>query len=460
MILPNDDIDDEEEISMLDFLKEMPPPPQSAKSKHSSSSTSSTSGGTYGSTFGNDKAVIEFSSYESRTSDRDKEINMKAEKRRQSLQSLLEENQNVLSKVSSFGSKKSLFSNLSVSSSNSSLNKQETMSSVSAPAASTCSTTASSSTTTAPPAQSTNMSVQDQEKAYRASGAIPKKPSSTSGSSSGKNVASSITKPLPAIVEPPSSDTIIVKKKVVEKSKSLNIPSSTTNEIANQGSDQIGTPPAKKVIRQSSVPGKLELGKNISASSSAASPSNTLSSTSVTSGTSGSKTTSPCCAKKLEEIVIKTKHLSPSKHTTGPEVNKQLTGSGGGDQSDQSSTTEDTGAAMSAKNSKSPSPNNTANNICLSLEIVQDHSKKSPTITTTEVSTDTKKPKVVIETNTAYVTKPPLLVEKAASADETLSHIKQESIELPTILDDEVSENQSKSNVQVVTRPGLFTLYF
>ena len=460
MILPNDDIDDEEEISMLDFLKEMPPPPQSAKNMHSSSSTSSTSGGTYGSTCGNDKAVIEFSSYESRTSDRDKEINMKAEKRRQSLQSLLEENQNVLSKVSSFGSKKSLFSNLSVSSSNSSLNKQETMSSVSAPAASTCSTTASSSTTTAPPAQSTNMSVQDQEKAYRASGAIPKKPSSTSGSSSGKNVASSITKPLPAIVEPPSSDTKIVKKKVVEKSKSLNIPSSTTNEIANQGSDQIGTPPAKKVIRQSSVPGKLELGKNISASSSAASPSNTLSSTSVTSGTSGSKTTSPCCAKKLEEIVIKTKHLSPSKHTTGPEVNKQLTGSGGGDQSDQSSTTEDSGAAMSAKNSKSPSPNNTANNICLSLEIVQDHSKKSPTITTTEVSTDTKKPKVVIETNTAYVTKPPLLVEKAASADETLSHIKQESIELPTILDDEVSENQSKSNVQVVTRPGLFTLYF
>ena len=457
MILPNDDIDDEEEISMLDFLKEMPPPPQSAKNMHSSSSTSSTSGGTYGSTCGNDKAVIEFSSYESRTSDRDKEINMKAEKRRQSLQSLLEENQNVLSKVSSFGSKKSLFSNLSVSSSNSSLNKQETMSSVSAPAASTCSTTASSSTTTAPPAQSTNMSVQDQEKAYRASGAIPKKPSSTSGSSSGKNVASSITKPLPAIVEPPSSDTKIVKKKVVEKSKSLNIPSSTSNEIANQGSDQIGTPPAKKVIRQSSVPGKLELGKNISASSSAASPSNTLSSTS---GTSGSKTTSPCCAKKLEEIVIKTKHLSPSKHTTGPEVNKQLTGSGGGDQSDQSSTTEDSGAAMSAKNSKSPSPNNTANNICLSLEIVQDHSKKSPTITTTEVSTDTKKPKVVIETNTAYVTKPPLLVEKAASADETLSHIKQESIELPTILDDEVSENQSKSNVQVVTRPGLFTLYF
>ena len=454
MILPNDDIDDEEEISMLDFLKEMPPPPQSAKNMHSSSSTSSTSGGTYGSTFGNDKAVIEFSSYESRTSDRDKEINMKAEKRRQSLQSLLEENQNVLSKVSSFGSKKSLFSNLSVSSSNSSLNKQETMSSASAPAASTCSTTASSSTTTAPPAQSTNMSVQDQEKAYRASGAIPKKPSSTPGSSSGKNVASSITKPLPAIVEPPSSDTkivipTIVKKKVVEKSKSLNIPSSTTNEIANQGSDQIGTPSTKKVIRQSSVPGKLELGKNISAS-----PSNTLSST------SGSQTTSPCCAKKLEEIAIKTKHLSPSKHTTGPEVNKQLTGSGGGDQSDQSSTTEDSGAAMSAKNSKSPSPNNTANNICLSLEIVQDHSKKSPTITTTEVSTDTKKPKVVIETNTAYVTKPPLLVEKAASADETLSHIKQESIELPTILDDEVSENQSKSNVQVVTRPGLFTLYF
>ena len=464
MILPNDDIDDEEEISMLDFLKEMPPPPQSAKNMHSSSSTSSTSGGTSGSTSGNNKAVIEFSSYESRTSDRDKEINMKAEKRRQSLQNLLEENQNVLSKVSSFGSKKSLFSNLSVSSSNSSLNKQETMSSVSAPAASTCSTTASSSTTTAPPlpAQSTNMSVQDQEKAYRASGAIPKKPSSTSGSSSGKNVASSITKPLPAIVEPPSSDTKIVKKKVVEKSKSLNIPSSTTNnDFANQGSDPIGTPSTKKVIRQSSVPGKLELGKNSSASSRAGSPSNTLFSTSGTSGgNSGNKTTSPCCAKKLEEIAIKTKHLSPSKHTTGPEVNKQLTGSGGGDQSDQSSTTEDSGAAMSAKNSKSPSPNNTANNICLSLEIVQDHSKKSPTITTTEVSTDTKKPKVVIETNTAYVTKPPLLVEKAASADETLSHIKQESIELPTILDDEVSENQSKSNVQVVTRPGLFTLYF
>ena len=466
MILPNDDIDDEEEISMLDFLKEMPPPPQSAKNKYSSSSTFSTSGGTSSSTSGNNKAVIEFSSYESRTSDRDKEINMKAEKRRQSLQSLLEENQNVLSKVSSFGSKRSLFSNLSVSSSNSSLNKQETMSSASAPAASSSSTTASSSTTTAPPAQSTNMSVQDQEKAYRASGAIPKKPSSTSGSSSGKNVASSITKPLPAIVEPPSSDTkivipTIVKKKVVEKSKSLNIPSSTTNEIANQGSDQIGTPPTKKVIRQSSVPGKLELGKNISASSSAASPSNTLFSTSGTSGgNSGSKTTSPCCAKKLEEIVIKTKHLSPSKHTTGPEVNKQLTGSGGGDQSDQSSTTEDSGAAMSAKNSKSPSPNKAGNNICLSLEIVQDTSKKSPTMPTTEISTDTKKPKGAIGTNTAHVTKPPLLVKKAASADETLSHIKQESIELPTILDDEVSENQSKSNVQVVTRPGLFTLYF
>ena len=133
---------------MLDFLKEVPPPPTSIK-KHSISD--------------DNKAVVEFSSYEESESDRDKEINMKAEKRRQSLQNLLEENQNVLSKVSSFGSKKSLFSNLSVSSSNSSLNKQEIMSSASAPA----------STTTAP---STSISVQDQEKAYRASGAIPKKP--------------------------------------------------------------------------------------------------------------------------------------------------------------------------------------------------------------------------------------------------------------------------------------------
>ena len=122
---------------------------------------------------------------------------------------------------------------------------------------------------------------------------------------------------------------------------------------------------------------------------------------------------------------------------------------------------------MSAKNSKSPSPNRNDHNICLSLEIV-DPSKKSPTTanstkvtslsTTANISSDTKKSTGVIGTNTAHPTKP-RLVKKAASADEMLSshsNIKQESVELPTILD-EVAENQSKNNVQVVTRQGLFT---
>ena len=127
----------------------------------------------------------------------------------------------------------------------------------------------------------------------------------------------------------------------------------------------------------------------------------------------------------------------------------------------------DSGAAMSAKNSKSPSPNRNDHNICLSLEIV-DPSKKSPTTanstkvtslsTTANISSDTKKSTGVIGTNTAHPTKP-RLVKKAASADEMLSsqtNTKQESVELPTILD-EVAENQSKNNVQVVTRQGLFT---
>ena len=122
---------------------------------------------------------------------------------------------------------------------------------------------------------------------------------------------------------------------------------------------------------------------------------------------------------------------------------------------------------MSAKNSKSPSPNRNDHNICLSLEIV-DPSKKSPTTanstkvtslsTTANISSDTKKSTGVIGTNTANPRKP-LLVKKAASADEMLSsqtNTKQESVELPTILD-EVAENQSKNNVQVVTRQGLFT---
>ena len=331
---------------MLDFLKEIPPPP--AKKQNSSSNTSTNT---------TNKAVIEFSSYES---DRDKEINTKAEKRRQSLQNLLEENQNVLAKVSSFGSKKSLFSNLSVSSSNSSLNKQETMSSASAPASSSkptadCKQTAESKQTAAP---STNMSVQDQEKAYRASGAIPKKPPSTG---SGTNVAS-ITKPLPAIVEPPDTTSVktpacsTTSKKKVGKAKSLNIPSNT----ANQGTDPIGIP--TKVIRQSSVPEKLELGK-ISASLSASST---------------SSKTSPC-ANKLE--IIKTKHLSPSGGGATLDTSGiQVKGSSHESLSDQST---DSGAAMSAKNSKSPSPNR-SDNICLSLEI-EDLSKKSPTTTTTRL---------------------------------------------------------------------------
>ena len=125
---------------------------------------------------------------------------------------------------------------------------------------------------------------------------------------------------------------------------------------------------------------------------------------------------------------------------------------------------------MSAKNSKSPSPNRNDHNICLSLEIVDHPSKKSPTTanstkvtslstTTANISSDTKKSTAgVIGTNAAHPTKP-RLVKKAASADEMLSshtNTKQESVELPTILD-EVGENQSKNNVQVVTRQGLFT---
>ena len=79
--------------------------------------------------------------------------------------------------------------------------------------------------------------------------------------------------------------------------------------------------------------------------------------------------------------------------------------------------------------------------------------------TTANISSDTKKTIGATGTNAANATKP-LLVKKAASADETLtshSNTKQESVELPTILD-EVSENQSKNNVQVVTRQGLFIL--
>ena len=127
----------------------------------------------------------------------DKEINKKAEKRRKSLQSLLEENQNVLSTLTD--KKSRLFSTLSCSSSNSSLKQvPEVVSDV----FDEPELKEGINSKTEKHEQSKPNNILDQEKAYRASGAIPKKP-------------------LPAIIEPSAENIALKSKKKVGKAKSV-----------------------------------------------------------------------------------------------------------------------------------------------------------------------------------------------------------------------------------------------
>ena len=239
-------------------------------------------------------------------SEEDIEIDKRAEKRRQSLMSLLDENQTVLLTISE---KKRQFS-ISGSSSASSLKQ----------------------TNIGPPSPNlVNIDENALLAAHRASGAIPKKT-------------------LPAIVEPLNEDLSKVKKTksipkrnpVIAKSKSVTIASTVTVKG--------GQSENKAIIRQSSVPVTFERQRSANLDFS--------SSTSSSSGSS--KKTSPK-AQKLpkEQMMIEKKayksHLSPSStsDTSGIQVkgsHESLTES-----TDSGGVLSDRGDYRSQKN-KTPSP--------------------------------------------------------------------------------------------------------
>ena len=327
-----------------------------------------------------------FDFYESRN----KELNLKAEQRLKSLQSLLEENQNVLSTLSD---KKRPMSNLSGSDSNSSLNKHELGSTRSLPS-------------------TVQLSAQEQERAYRAAGAIPKKP-------------------LPAIVEPPEASggaavtsasiiTPIKSRKKVGKAKSI-----SSVSPAATATNPLPEIESSKVIRQSSVPGKLELHTNRTSTG-------LSSSTSTSSGMSNR--TSPCSSKLQPEAEVggKRGHLSPGGGAASDTSGILVKGS-----HESLSESTDSGAAMSdnatKKSSKSPSPSRTA---ATTASMASD--KESTTTIepiNTAIATSKPNPSVISTTTTTtlpHSSKNNGLPKKTTSSEaSSLTDQKLDSFDLP-----------------------------
>ncbi len=170
----------------------------------------------------------------------DDEFTKKAEKRRQSLMSLLDENQSIITNITE---KKRPSLPVSCSSSNSSL-KQEADPTPGFPSIMEESLETPTVETTTSATSSLKTATQQQEDAIkaaqRATGAIPK------------------IKPLPAIVEPGGEATTNTTshrpKRKLDKARSVSPSSSTI--ASNDGLEPRG--PGSKVVRQSSVPIKLE----------------------------------------------------------------------------------------------------------------------------------------------------------------------------------------------------------